>query len=75
LNIDAVSVSDLVFMLGAVARFVYCSTFSAVTRNCSAEIGNLGAFFGASPARERPNAICSPGWQTGWSQGGAGRRR
>jgi hypothetical protein len=69
LNIDAVSVLDVVFMLGvggAVCLRLHCSTFSTVTLNCSTEIANLGAFLGASAARERPaNAICSHGWQTG----------
>jgi hypothetical protein len=70
LDIDAVSVLDVVFMLGgrrgAVCLRLHCSTFSAVTRNCSAEIANLGASFGASPAREHPfKAICSHGWQIG----------
>jgi hypothetical protein len=66
---DAVSVLDVVFILwsrGAVCLRLHCSTFSAVTLNCSIEIANLDAFFGASPARKRPaNAICFHGWQTG----------
>jgi hypothetical protein len=69
LNIDAASVLDVVFMLGVggtVCLRLHCSTFSTVTRNCSTEIANLGAFFVASAARERPaNAICSHGWETG----------
>jgi len=31
---------------------LHCSTFSTVTQNCSAKIANLGAFFGANPARD-----------------------
>ena len=63
LDIAAVSVLDVVFMLGgsrgAVCLRLHCSTFSTVTRNCSTEIANLGAFFGASPVRQRrANAIC-----------------
>jgi len=45
LDIDAVSVLDVVFMLGV------------VTRNCSAEIANLGAFF---VTHSRSNAFLTP---------------
>jgi hypothetical protein len=45
LDIDSVSVLDVVFMLGV------------VTRNCSAEIANLGAFF---VTHSRSNAFLTP---------------